>query len=616
VGGGCLFIAAADRQTVHAIDVASGEKLWSYVAGGRVDSSPTYERGRLLFGSADGHVYCLRASDGVLAWRFRAAPMDRRMVAFERLESVWPVHGSVLVQDGVATVVAGRSMYLDGGLRVCRLDVESGRLLGETILDDDDPETGENMQRRVKGLNMPVALPDILSSDGECLYMRSQVMDLEGNRLQFGPGKSGRDHLFAAYGFTDDSWFHRTYWLFGDGYSGGVGGFGNAKSKPAGRILVNNDQTVFGYGRKPDYFRWSSIADYQLFAAAKPGGDTGAAKAVHFQNSESLNPAGKPLAITAWIKTDSPNGAVLARGAQQNGFALAFTGGKPRMLLRTKGKTFEAVADKSIGSDWTHVAGVLHEDGRMLVYVDGDAAGATEDVPMLTGEPMIPMKVGYEDTNQISPKPLAPFSGAIDEVMLFHRALSAEEVQRLAGVETKIAKEDREGQVLHLSFSGGKARDRSPCGNHGELAGGKAETVEGPFGEALVLKQPKKLVAPTQGRGKSSVAYQWTRDIPVMVRAMALADDKLVIAGPPDVLDEPAAFQAFTDETTQKQIASQEAALKGQAGAVLQTIDAKTGDTLAELRLDSPPVFDGLIAADGKVFVATVDGHVVCLGQE
>ncbi len=616
VAGGCLFIADVDRHTIHALDAASGEKLWSYVAGGRIDSSPTYCRGRLIFGSADGHVYCLCASDGVLAWRFRAAPVDQRLIAFEQLESTWPVHGSVLVQDGVATMVAGRSMYLDRGLRVCRLDVETGRLLGEKVLDDRDPETGENLQKRVRGLNMPVALTDILSSDGECLYMRSQVMDLEGNRLELGPGKSGRDHLFAAYGFTDDSWFHRTYWLFGDGYSGGVGGFGNAKSKPAGRILVNNDTTVFGYGRKPDYFRWSSIADYQLFAAAKPGGDAGAPKAVYFENSASLDPAGKPLTISAWVKPDSPDGTVLVRGAQQNGFALILTGRKPRMLLRTKGTTHNAVAERSVGDDWAHVAGVLHEDGRMVVYVNGEASGAAEDVPMLTGTPSIPMKVGYDDTNQLLPKPLVPFNGAMDEVMLFHRALSPEQIQRLADREAKLAKDDREGQVLHLAFWGGKVRDRSSCGNHGKIDAGKAEAVEGPIDEALLLKQPKNLIVSKQGRGKSAVAYLWTRDIPMMVRAMALAGNTLVIAGPPDLLDEDATFQTYADETTQKQIADQDAALKGQRGAMLQTVDTGTGETLAEYALESLPVFDGLIVADGRAFIATSDGHVICMGQE
>ena len=43
---------------------------------------------------------------------------DRRIVAFGQLESVWPVHGSVLVVDGLAA--AGGRLYLsclDGKLR-------------------------------------------------------------------------------------------------------------------------------------------------------------------------------------------------------------------------------------------------------------------------------------------------------------------------------------------------------------------------------------------------------------------------------------------------------------------------------------------------------------------
>ncbi|MHC4407338.1 MAG: outer membrane protein assembly factor BamB family protein [Planctomycetota bacterium] len=392
VADGRLFVADVDRHTVHAIDAASGERLWSYVAGGRIDSAPTCDRGRLVFGSADGYVYCLRASDGVVAWRFRAAPVDRRMVAFDRVESAWPVPGSILVQNGVASLVAGRSMYLDGGLRLCRLDVDTGRLLSEKILGDRDLETGENMQTHVKGLDMAVALPDVLSSDGERLYMRSQAMDLEGNRLGVGPGSGRHNHLFAPYGFTDDSWFHRTYWIFGREFRSGIGGYRNGKSNPAGRILVNNESTVFGYGRKQEFFRWTSVIDHQLFAAAKPGAES--------------------------------------------------------------------------------------------------------------------------------------------------------------------------------------------------------------------------------GKGKPSVAFRWTQDVPLMVRAMALAGNTLLIAGPADLVDEEAAFQAFPDEATQRQLAFQERVLKGDRGATLAAVDAESGETLAEHPLDSPPVFDGLIAARGRVYLATMDGRVIAFGGE
>ena len=120
-------MAAVDAHTVHALDADTGKAAWSYTAGGRVDSPPTIYRGRVLFGSADGWVYCLRAGDGRLAWRFRAAPEDRRLVAYEQLESAWPVSGSVLVQGDVVCCVAGRSAFLDGGMRLVRLDAASGR---------------------------------------------------------------------------------------------------------------------------------------------------------------------------------------------------------------------------------------------------------------------------------------------------------------------------------------------------------------------------------------------------------------------------------------------------------------------------------------------------------
>lgn len=616
VADGRLFVAAKDSHLVHALDAQTGKKLWSHVSGGRIDSPPTIDGSRVLFGSADGYVTCLRSEDGQLVWRYRVAPADLRTVSFDQIESVWPVHGSVLVQDGIATVVAGRSMYLDGGLHVCRLDVETGRLLSEEIMDDRDPESEGSLQDHIKGLNMPVALTDVLSSDGERLYMRSQVMDLAGKRVKLGPANTGFHHLFTPYGFTDDSWFHRIYWVYGDGFQGGVGGYGNGKNFPAGRILVNNDDTVFGYGRKPEFYRWTSVLDYQLFAAAKPGGDSGAPRAIYFENTESLDPTQKPITVAAWIKTDRPDGTILVRGANLNGFALTLIRSQPQMLLRTKGTTHVAKASRAIGDDWTHVAGVLHADGRMEVFVNGEVAGATEGVPMLSANPSIAMKVGYDDTNQLLPKPLVPFSGTLDEVMLFHRALAPEEIQTLADPTARLTDDLRRQQVLHLAFNDGKTNDTSGLGNNGRLEDTRAITTDGPAGTALVLEQPKNLIASTRNRSGSKIAYHWTRDVPILVRAMALASDKLVIAGPADVLDEVSSFQTISDTATQKLLAKQDAVFRGKNGGMLQVVDAGSGETLTELELNSPPVFDGLIVVDGKVFLSTMDGHVVAMDAE
>ena len=58
------------------------------------------------------------------------------------------------------------------------------------------------------------------------------------------------------------------------------------------------------------------------------------------------------------------------------------------------------------------------------------------------------------------------------------------------------------------------------------------------------------------------------------------------------------------------------AAFEGRRGADLWSISALTGEKLAEVgHLASPPVFDGLIAARGRLYISTADGSVCCFGR-
>ena len=275
IAAGHVYVADKDAHRLVALGAGDGSIAWSFDAGGRIDSPPTVHDGKVLFGCADGWVYALRATDGVLAWRFRAAPVDRRMAFDDQIESVWPVHGSVLVHDGVLYCVAGRMMFLDGGLRLLKLDPETGRKLAEVVLDHTHPADGSDLQDSMRELTMPPALPDILSTDGRRLFMRSQPFDFDGKRpevkvrmadVQAGPNA----HLFATGGFLDGSWFHRTFWQYGLGVQSGCNfWFVAGRSVPTGRILVVDDDIVYGYGRQPAYMVWSTPLEYQLFAARK-----------------------------------------------------------------------------------------------------------------------------------------------------------------------------------------------------------------------------------------------------------------------------------------------------------------------------------------------------------
>jgi len=242
VAAGKVFVARVDANTVYALDAGSGRIVWQRTVGGPVDSPPTIRGGRVVFGCRDGRVYCLRADDGELAWQFTADPTDRRLVAHERVESAWPVHGSVLVRDGLVWFAAGRSSYLDGGIRLCAVELTTGKPRFVRHVDGRDAKAWSG---QVASRDVPGTLPDILSTSGDLVFMGWTTFDTQG-RLT--PNR--RPHLFSATGFLDDTWWHRTYWQYGTWMRGGFGGWPQAAQKaPAGRVLALDDRTIFGFGR-------------------------------------------------------------------------------------------------------------------------------------------------------------------------------------------------------------------------------------------------------------------------------------------------------------------------------------------------------------------------------
>jgi len=589
--------------------------------------------GRVVFGCRDGAVYCLDATDGRLIWRFRAAPNDTRLTAFEQIESVWPVHGSVLIMNGTVWAVAGRSMFLDGGLHWVRLDVRTGKLLQELVLDNRDPNTGKDLHSDVRWLNMPVALPDVLSSDGKFIYMRSQRFDLTGKRYevvpksdkagivasdQSGPGQ----HLFSPTGFLDGSWFHRSYWEYGKKFSSGWNGYYLAgKLVPAGRILCFDDSAVYGYGRKPRFYRWTTPMEYQLFAAPLNGGMSGKPpvevklSCVHVSNSGSLNAARKPLTVTAWIKTDRGDGVVLARGAGINGYSLYIRGGKPRFAVTSSRKAYETVGKRKVALDkWTHLAGVLRRDGRLQVYLDGDLVGERTGVPLIPKTPIEAMEIGMDAGGAAGAyQSLSGLKGVIDEVRVFHRDLSDAEVRALAR-QSKPGGKPPADLVLYLPFDKGEGRDTSGNGNHGRIE--NAKPVAGKFGRALAFTGTAPLES--QRTTGYKVVHQWTLDVPILVRGMVLtgaggAVRTLFVAGPPDLVDETQAVRRLSEVPVQKKLVQEEAALAGKGGALLWAVAADSGKKRTECRLDTPPVWDGLVAVGNRLYLCGEDGAVRCL---
>jgi outer membrane protein assembly factor BamB len=400
IAGGVVYVASVDTHKVHAFKAADGSRLWSFTASSRIDSPPTIAPmpggkagGLCVFGCRDGYVYCLRSSDGELVWRFRAAPADRRLGAYGQIESVWPVHGSVLVQNSMVYTAAGRSSFVDGGIALYALDLATGEIRHQKRLYD-KPMTVEQGAGSGPMDMLQGARTDIMVSDGDSIYMSRVQFD---DKLAVSPSDSlnrqGRRktglHLSATSGFLDDTYFNRSFWMYARVWPG----YSLATSAPkSGQILTFDDQTTYSV---------------KMFDRRGPGN--------HFRSG--------------YFKSGS--GYLLCADDNSN---------EPQQSARVKG-----------------------------------AEGERPD--------------------QIRQKPA-----------------------------------------------------------------------------------------------------KWTKRVPMRIRAMVLADQTLLVAGPPDVIpvDDPLA------------------ALEGRKGAALWAVSARDGKTLKECKLDHPPVFDGMAAAEDALFIVLKNGQVVC----
>jgi hypothetical protein len=153
----------------------------------------------------------------------------------------------------------------------------------------------------------------------------------------------------------------------------------------------------------------------------------------------------------------------------------------------------------------------------------------------------------------------------------------------------------------------------------------KVKTAPKPKAKAgMMMNMPKSFIATgdwklRQGIPKadqSALSYKWQVDKPdIQVRALVVADKTLFIAGPPDVVDEEEAFFAMDDEEILGKLREQSDLLKGKDGGRLWAVSTQTGEKLAEYKLDSLPVWDGMIAANSRLYMTTMDGDITCFAE-
>ncbi|MFW6169560.1 MAG: PQQ-binding-like beta-propeller repeat protein [Planctomycetota bacterium] len=264
VAAGKVFLPDVDAHCIRAFEMEDGQEAWTFTAGGRVDSPPTYWKGLLLFGCRDGWVYCLQATNGELAWRFRDLP-DKRLGAFGQLESAWPVSGNILVMDDIAYFSAGRSSFLDGGIFLYGLNPRTGAVVhSRRIHGPFQEKTG------FPAVNNAGCRADVLVGDGELIYMRHKAFNPD-----LSDADSPRPHIIASAGFLEGAIHHRSYWTIKTGFRGKT-----QVKPPVADILVTDGKTSYGIQGFPvhrhSYFD-PRVKGYRL-AAVRWGDAAGSGK--------------------------------------------------------------------------------------------------------------------------------------------------------------------------------------------------------------------------------------------------------------------------------------------------------------------------------------------------
>jgi outer membrane protein assembly factor BamB len=375
MAGNRLYVASTDAHRLQALDALTGETIWERDFDARIDSPPTIHEGLALVGCRDGSVQALRARDGALVWRFRACPQERLIVSRGQLESAWPVHGSILVRDGVAYFAAGTSSYLDGGLHFYGLDAKTGaKRVGRTLF------SRENGTETMDAEGVDGYLNDILSSDGERIFMRHNVLDLAGE-----PRQERISHLHGPDGFLSFDTTTRLIWTYAPAYtSPHQGAFYDLRLSrylfPSGKILVEDEDTIYGFGQ--NHYGKMQVqpgGPWALFAAPKKSDVPLDLTAKQYRQLALSGKQAvqfrwwKPIPIQAWAMVKTPN-ILFVAGPDGGGAAppAALTGEAQAKLFAIDPATGDVLAKMPLPSPPVWDGMIAAGDSIFLTLRNGD----------------------------------------------------------------------------------------------------------------------------------------------------------------------------------------------------------------------------------------------------
>jgi len=135
--------------------------------------------------------------------------------------------------------------------------------------------------------------------------------------------------------------------------------------------------------------------------------------------------------ISAWIKADATTGAyagiVTRRGGSGGYYQFSFHNNSSIIMYACDPSCYSVSLSINTGQ-WYHVVTVIDRDSNLMkVSIDGGQSFATRDISSMgsVGNNTDPVRIGWERAND------SYFDGSIDNVRIYNRALSVNEIKQL-----------------------------------------------------------------------------------------------------------------------------------------------------------------------------------------
>jgi hypothetical protein len=105
--------------------------------------------------------------------------------------------------------------------------------------------------------------------------------------------------------------------------------------------------------------------------------------------------------------------------------------------------------------------------------------------------------------------------------------------------------------------------------------------------------------------------YNWKTAATLRPKSVIKTSDTLFLAGPEDVLDEERIFSDSYSKLNRDQLQKQNELINARKRGKLLAVSVQDGSVTQEIGLESQPVWDGMAAAYGNLFMCCKDGSVV-----